>query len=233
MRAWVVLIIASQLAPTGCDPTAADCKVLVKELNESVDRLRPQRVTDAGPPTEVAGAMRLFGAAVTKETDQIAAVTLEAPALVAARDAYVAAARQTAAAAIGWADAVDARHRARREGDAAKAALDRNLDELDERCRGSACFELMKRLAAPTTTPSSALHTALGALADELGGITTDDPAIDAAIAQHRIELGRLAAALKSMREAEAETDRHRQTLAGAAAVETAAVDRIDGICRP
>lgn len=215
-----------------CDPTQADCDALVPKLNASVHRLRPQRVTDAGPPAEVVTSMRRFGTAVDEEADGVATLALKAPRLVAERDAYVSASRATARAAIGWADAIDARRRAQQKGEAARAELESNLDELEERCSASTCFELMEHLAGPTKASSSTMPDELEALAGVLARITTDDAAIDAVIARHRAAIQRLAAALRDMRRAHAEADRHRKILDGAATKEATLVDRINGICR-
>lgn len=231
-RAWIAGLIGLVLS-TACDPTEADCRRLVTELNGSVERLRPARVTEDHPPDDAARSMRQFGTSVAKEADALAALALEAPALVTQRDAYVQAARRTSAAASGWADAIDARRRARHDADAAHEALDDDLDELEERCKQSTCYELMQRLAALARAPVPTLPEELEKLGADLGRITTDDPAIDAVVARHQTAVRQLTAALVAMRSAQAEVARHRETLQSAAAAESAVAKRIDGICRP
>ena len=224
------MALGSLLGLLGCDSTEEDCRTLVTKLNGSVDRLRPARV-DAGPPEKVTASMRRFGDALSREADTLAALAIRSPELVTQRDAYVDVTRRTSATAIAWADAVDALARARDEADVARTVLEKGLDELEEHCAGSTCHEIVQRMARLTEAPGDLLPKELDALADDLGRVTTELPAIDATLARHREAVRRLAAAIRTMREAKEETEQHRKALDHAATRESQLVDRINGIC--
>lgn len=231
MKPWLLAALVTLLG-LGCDPTEANCRQLVTRLNASVERLRPKLVSEAGPPKEVAAAMRRFGDAVAREADALAALPLEAQELQAQRDAYVAAARRSADAATAWADALDAMEAARADGDAAKKALDASLDELEKRCEASTCYELMQRVSRPSEVPPADIPQALEELADDLGRLTTDTAAVDEVVSRHREHLRRLATAMRAMRRAEGTAEEQRKRLLAASGEEAPVVERINAICR-
>jgi len=229
VRRWLLVL----LLIAGCDPTEADCRRLVDQLNGSADRLASESLPDGGTPDELVAPMRRLGTKLQHEADVLAALPLEAALLVGQRDAHVDATRRAAAAATMWATALEDMMEARAAGDAAREAMDANLTVLQERCEASTCYELMQRLARPSGHAPADMPEELARLARDLSTITTEVDAVDEAIAEHAKQARALAEALGAMRAAEKTTARARRSFEKAAADQSQAVDRINGVCRP
>jgi hypothetical protein len=225
----LALLFSVALAMIGCDHRREDCRRLVDRVNEAVDHLQPARVKDSGPPAEVAAKMRRFGESTQAQVSALEALDLTTPELIAQRDAYVTMAKNLAEGAGGWARALDDLAAAQKRGQAAKRALDDNLDQLEARCSGSTCFDLMKALGRPRDTGD--VPKSLDELAESIEGMTTEDAAVNRTIGEHVRQLRALATALRAMTDAERATKKAEGQLAEAAEREGAIVDRINAIC--